>query len=288
MQFSLPREALLRVLGISLASVFAAFAILVTLRFWGLSLPINEFQSDFFSEKKPWLAFEITTSNEIESVLKKSSGAILFLDLRLSADQILFIQAPQIFEQSLQQKKFKPEDYKGRYVSDYTYDFLKKEFPGIFPLEEVFQKYPEQKMILNLIDNSTDIHKVCVNLLKKYQLGKKIVIHSPIEVVLKSIKELEPLWTFGTSQAEITRVLSLNSIQLLPAASMRSDVYITPLRIMNRSVFNTDLNQELLRRKKKIMFGPLQSFAEYEEAKKFTVDGYILKNLSDFEAALTQ
>ncbi len=276
----------MRVLAISIASIFVVISILFTLRVWGLSFPISEFQSDFFKAETPWLAFEITTENEVEQVLKRKSDAIFFLDLRLSADQILFIQAPQIFEQSLQQEKFKKEDYKGRYVANYNYDFLEKEFPGIFPLEAVLQKFPQQRMIFNLIDNAENIHKITVELLKKYKLGKNIVIHSPVEIVLKSIKDLEPLWTFGTSQAEITRLLSLNSLWVLPAASMRSDVYISPLKIMNRDVFSEELNTELLRRKKKIMLGPLLSKEEFDRAKKFNPHGYIFRNLSDFESAI--
>ena len=275
----------MRVLIISITSIFVVFSILFTLRIWGLGFPVSEFQSDFFNAKPPWMAFEITTESEVEQVLKRSPDAVLFLDLRLSADQILFIQAPQIFEQSLQQEKFKKEDYKGRYVTNYNYDFLKKEFPGIFPLEDILKKYPQQRLILNLIDNAENIHKITVELLKKYNLGKNVVIHSPIDVVLKSIKELEPLWTFGTSQAEITRLLSLNSLWVLPAASMRSDVYISPLKIMNREVYNEEINSEFLRRKKKIMLGPLLSMDEFEQAKKFNPHGYIFRNLSDFESA---
>ncbi|MEK6772611.1 MAG: hypothetical protein AABY64_01615 [Bdellovibrionota bacterium] len=276
----------MRVLAISLGALLVIGSILTTLRLWGLSLPIVEYQSEFFTEAKPWFALEISTKNEIEQVLQKKSDTILFFNLRMSADHILYVQAPEIFEIAIAQKKFKNEDYKGPKPYDYPFSFLQKEFPGIFSFEEVLQKYPAQRLILNLVDNARDIHTVTVDLLKKYNLGKNLVIHSPVEVVLKSIKNLEPLWLYGTSQAEATRLLSLNSLGVLPAATMRSDVFLIPLKIKDRQVFSESLNEELVRRKKKIMLGPLISWDEFESARKFKVDGFIFRNLVDFEAAL--
>ncbi len=276
----------MRVLAISLGTLFVIGSILTMIRLWGLSLPIAEYQSEFFTETKPWLALEISTKNEIDQALQKKSDAILFFNLRMSADHILYVQAPEIFEIAIAQKKFKSEDYKGPKPYDYPFSFLQKEFPGIFSFEEVLQKYPAPRLILNLVDNARDIHTVTVGLLKKYNLGKNLVIHSPVEVVLKSIKNLEPLWLYGTSQAETTRLLSLNSLGVLPAATMRSDVFLVPLKIKARQVFSESLNEELVRRKKKIMLGPLISWDEFESARKFKVDGFIFRNLVDFEAAL--
>ena len=67
---------------------------------------------------------------------------------------------------------------------------------------------------------------------------------------------------------------------------MRSDVFLVPLKIKDRQVFSESLNEELVRRKKKIMLGPLISWEEFENARKFKVDGFIFRNLVDFEAAL--
>ncbi len=276
----------MRVLFISVASIFTVGAILLTIRFWGLSMPVHEFQSEFFTEKKPWLALDVSAENEIPKILKKKPDAILYFNLRLTADQILFVQAPEVFEKSLSEKKFGPENYRGPKPYNYHFEFLKKEFPGIFALEEILKTYPEQRLILNLIDNAQNIHKITVELLRKYNFGKKIIIQSPVDIVLKSIKELEPLWLYGTSQPEVTRLLSLDSLGVLPAASIRSDVFIVPLKIMNRNVFTLGLNEELIRRKKKIMLGPLGSAEEVLQAEKYKVDGYIFRNFSDFEISV--
>lgn len=276
----------MRVLGISLGSLLVVGAVLLTLRLWGLSLPISEYQSDFFIPARPWLALEISTKSDISSLIEKKPDAILFLDLRISSDHVLFIQAPDIFENAVLHKQFQKEDYRGPKPYNYEFSFLKKEFPGVFSLEEVLQEFPQQRMILNLIDNAKDIHTLTVDLLRKYKLATNIVIHSSTDVILKSIKALEPRWLYGTSQAEVTRLLSLDSLGVLPAASIRSDVFIVPLKIMNRQVFNESLNQELLRRKKKIILGPLASKEDLAQAKKFALDGYIFQNFSDFEAAL--
>lgn len=240
----------------------------------------------FFTPARPWLALEISTKSDISSALEKKQDAILFLDLRVSSDHTLFIQAPDIFENALLHKQFKKEDYRGPKPYDYEFSFIKRELPGTFPLEDVFQEFPQQRMILNLIDNARDIHTLTVGLLRKYKLGPNIVIQSSTDIILKSIKELEPRWLYGTSQAEVTRLLSLDSLGVLPAASIRSDVFIVPLKIMNRQAFNESLNQELLRRKKKIILGPLASKEDLAQVKKFTLDGYIFQNFSDFEAAL--
>lgn len=276
----------MRLLAISLGSLFVVGSILLIIRFWGLSLPINEYQSEFFLEAQPWLAVDIATEGELARALQKKSDVILFFNLRVSGDHVLYVQAPEIFERALANMQFKKEDYKGPKPSNYEYSFLKKEFPGVFSLEEVLQKYPQQRMILNILDNARDVHTSTVDVLRKYKLGNRIVIHSQVDVVLKAIKELEPLWLYGTSQAELTRLLSLDSLAVLPAASMRSDVFIAPLKIMNRDVFTASLNEELLRRKKKVMLGPLLSAEEFEHAQKFKPNGYIFQKVSDFETAI--
>lgn len=276
----------MRLLAISIGSLLVVGSILMILRLWGLSLPVNDYQSEFFHTTEPWLGFNVTTEAELTQALEKKQDVVLFFNLRVSADHVLYVQAPEIFESALAHTQFKKEDYKGPKPSNYEFSFLKKEFPGIFSIEDVFQKYPQQRLILNLMDNARDIHTDAVNLIRKYKLGNKIIIHSQVDVILKSIKELEPLWLYGTSQAEVTRLLSLDSLGVLPAASMRSDVFIVPLKIMNRPVFTESLNQELLRRKKKIMLGPLLSLEEFESAQKFKVNGYIFQKFSDFENAV--
>lgn len=248
-------------------------------RIWGLSLPISEFQSPFFLQTHPWQGLVVTSLSEAEKALQKNPQTILYLNLRLSEDQVLFVQAPGFFEQTLMEMKWDPKDYRGKKTYEYPFEVLKKQFPGLNPVDDFLKKFPQERFILNIIDSATDVHKVVVQTLEKNQVGPLVLIQSDTDVILKAIKEIKPLWTFGTSHAEIMRLLTFDSIGVVAATSMRSDVYVSPLRIKDRSVFNSLLNEELHRRKKKILLGPLTNEQEAKEAQAYVVDGFIYTSL---------
>ena len=271
----------MRVLWISLGSLFVVFCIVFMTRIWGLSLPISEFQSEFFQGEKPWQGLVVLSLSEAEQALSKNPEVILDLPLRLSEDHVLFVQSPQFFEQSLQEMKWDPKDYRGKKPYEYPFAVLQKQFPGLIPVDEFLKKFPQQRFILNIVDSAMDVHKVVVSTLEKNNVGPLVLIQSDTDVILKAIKEMKPLWTFGTSNAETMRLLTFDSIGVVAATSVRSDIYFSVLKLSHRSVFNSSLYEELRRRKKKIMLGPLESAEEIQEAKSFGVDGYVYMSLTD-------
>jgi hypothetical protein len=115
-----------------------------------------------------------------------------------------------------------------------------------------------------------------------------VLIQSDTEIVIKSIKEQKPLWLFGTSRSDVMKIVSFDSIGLGPASPFHGDVFISPLKIMNRAAFNEDVLTEIRRRKKLVILGPLLTEQEIVDARSLKPDGYIYDNSRLFLKELDQ
>jgi len=147
---------------------------------------------------------------------------------------------------------------------------------GTIPLvDELLRAFPGAKFILNL-PNLPDIDVRILKVLEPLAPEKRVLIQSDADVVIKALKRKNPLWVYGTSWSDLTKLMSFESVGLIPTASFGGDVFIAPMKMMGRPAFNAGVIEEMRRRYKIVLLGPLTTPAEVEAARAFEPDGYVL------------
>lgn len=237
----------MKVIFISAGAVLLLFILLTITRLWGLGQHYPEFQHPFFSvAEKPLVILKAKNLNDIEAALKTEPSLALWLDIETTIDAKLLFANTE--------------------------------------LKDVIAKYPKQRFVLNILGNVENVHNSLVKSLKDFSKEKLFLIQSNYNVVMSSVKNLEPFWLYGCSQADLMRFLTYDSMWILPAAPFKGDVFIAPLKILGRSAFNEEILKEVHRRNKKVILGPISNKSEYDDASRLKADGQLIENLSDFLA----
>ena len=270
----------MRVLLISLGSIALLVIMLATARFWGLGLPYQEFKHPFFSQRAIYTV-QVENLGQAADAIKADPDVVLWVDVRMTRDQKLFV-----LSQTTANSFLKPEnmgsDFRGAKTYMYDWAQLKTYFTEAKPLADFVSQFPTQRFIVNVIDNQYEIHEILAKEIKNYAPEKRILVQSETDVILKSVKEKEPFWLFGTSLPELTRLVTFSSIGLEPAIAVRGDVIISPLRLHERKFINEQVLSEMKRRLKKVLIGPVKNDAELNQAvslfQKNLVDGFIVEN----------
>lgn len=257
--------------------------------FWGLSIGYQRFEHAFFTlQPEKYLGVKVYDLSSAKTATTKKSDVILWLDLRMTADQKFLVLPASAGQSELSLEKIGPEKFRGNKVNLYDLSYLRIYFPQAFLLEQFLAEFPEQRFILNLLDNATDIHTALIKTVSAYQPEKRLLIQSDIAIVGKSIKELEPLWLFGTSYPDLMKLLSFESIWLQTASPFHGDVFIAPMKVMNRPAFNRNIIDEVHRRQKRVFLGPLKSASEYDAARQVPAEAYIFENVDLLTGVLDQ
>lgn len=270
----------MRLLLISLGSIVVFAMMLMTARFWGLGLPYQEFKHPFFDQRAIYTV-QVENLGQAADAVKADSEVVLWVDVRITKDGKLFV-----LSQTTANSFLKPEnmgsDFRGNKTYMYDWAQIKTYFTEAKPLADFVSQFPKQRFVVNVIDNQYDIHEILTKELKDFSPEKRIIVQSETDVILKSVKDKEPFWLFGTSLPELTRLITFSSIGLHPAISVRGDVMISPLRIHERNFINEQVLSEMKRRLKKVLIGPVKNDAELNQAvslfQKNLVDGFIVEN----------
>ncbi len=276
----------MRLLFISAGAVIVTLLILLMTRIWGLSQPYQAYEHPFLTKDRPWQAVKISSVVEGKSLAKSNKDVIFWLDLSKTQDGHFLVLNPnrniQLTPELLKEK------FRGPKTFFYDLKFLRLFYDREPLAEEFLASFPSQRFILNILDNAPDVHTAVSALAVKHKAENRILFQSDIELVLKSIKELHPLWLFGTSRSDIMRLLSFDSIGVLPASPFYGDVFISPMKVLDRPAFNENVLIEMRRRKKPVVLGPLQSEAEIVDARSLNPDAYIYENSRLFLKELDQ
>lgn len=276
----------MRLLGISAFSIILVAMLLAMTHFWGKSQVYTKYDLPFFQNIKT--PFEVhKTQNPLQlsppmkaeaktSISEKIESKIWWLDVSYTLDQKLIL-LPQNYSQALSLDILQSE-WKGPQATQYNLDFLKKIFGDkLVELNQVISALPQDKFILNILDNVFDLHTGIINYLSPLNVDSRVLIQSDTLVVMTSIKEKKPEWAFGSSHADIMKLLSMNSMWILPAGTFKGDAYITPLEIKSRSVVNSDVITEMKRRYKTVIIGPIYNNIDHVEALRLQPDGVIIQ-----------
>lgn len=263
----------MKLLFISLGTLTVVAVLYATLRLWGLAQPQPVYDHPWLQPQGFQWIVKVDSLETADRLLKTYPHIVFWLNVRMSQDEKLFVHDAGIIESFLSPQKLSPDKYKGDKPYFYSYNDLLIYFPEIRELQSFLKQAPHQRFIINIQDNAYNIHEVLSRQLKDFE--KQILIQSEIDVVLKSLKELRPRWLYGLSTPELVKMNTLNSVGLGMTPSLRADVWISPLTIKKRSVFDSSLQTEIKRRNKKIFLGPVFQSTDLESARTFKIDGLI-------------
>lgn len=278
----------MRIILITFFSVLALSILIYMARIWGLGQNHPQYESPFFNGPQPTWIVQATNNQEIQSLTTKNQDYVIWLDVRLSGDKIPFILSPSkdkaFLDQIYKEQTANPQQkiMIGNKVSEYPLSELER-FYGVLPtLKDIYEKFPQTKFILNVIDNTHEVHIAVTKAIESFNPNHRTMIQSEALIILKSIKEIRPEFIYGTSTPDIMRFLVMDSMWILPSTQFKGDVYVAPFKVQNRPAFNENIIAEVRRRNKRIYLGPITTAEELSYAQKIKADGYIINNLEEF------
>lgn len=242
----------MRLIGLTFITFVFLALIAITIHFWGLGQNKKNFEHPWDQMPKPWRVVSL------QLIEKASPKDFIWIDVVESAEKNIF---------SIQTGEFE--------ASKKSWTELELKNKGITPLKKALEKAAGHNLILNVLSNTENLDLRLSEMIPK-ELRDKVLIQSPYDVILSSLKKQQPLWLFGISDAERVRMRTFESLWLLPAAPFEGDVYVGTFFKKKVELLSENIVSEIKRRGKKLIVGPLKSKEELELALRLGVDGVLI------------
>ncbi len=269
----------MKLLGISLSAILVTAMAWATLWFWGQGLTYKPYDHPLLSwtrdDGQPLLAISTDKFEEASAFLEKNPDALVMLNLKVSQDGQLFTAPKNALDFLYQFSDANTSEYKGNKNFYYDFSFLKNRAPDLIPIETWIALKP-RFWIFNIVDNAIDVDKHVTQWIEKNDFSKKVVITSEADIVITSLKNQKPLWIYGTSLSDLTKLMTMASVHLEGLVNFKRDYFITPVTLKNREVLNSKLTLEMKRRFKKVAIGPVRTDQDREKALMLKPDVLIL------------
>ncbi len=239
-------------------SLFVSSVFFFTVKFWGQSQRYIDYNHAFYSNIQTPLVFEKSTEKTLIENLQSNKN--LYIDIAITLDQQIVLPLQS------ENTKFRSANY----------NEIKK---TAVLMSDYAAQLKGRRLILNLIENPIAGPDIILNELKKMGFDKEnnFVFTSPYDAQMKDLKEKAPAYLFGTTNPEILRIKSMESVYLMEASVFRSDIVIHPLNFYHEAFFSETLLKDLKRRFKRFIVGPLKP-EQIEDAKKLNPLGIIIQN----------
>jgi hypothetical protein len=233
----------MRIIAVSLGSVFVFVVGLLTVKFWGQSQSYTEYKHPMLLAETQPIEFIKPSYKNLQSEIDSVHN--LYLDVTTTQDQKLVLP-----------KKDWPSSVKP--IRNSKYEEVKND---VLLLTDLKEKLKSKKIIFNILENTQAIHEIFMFNMQQmgFEKGQNYIVTSPYEAPIKALKELAPALVYGSTQPEILKLVAMQSMYILPAANIRADVIIHPLKIHNQLFFNDEIVAEIKKRFKKIIVGPVNS-----------------------------
>ena len=234
----------MRIILVTIGSLIFSLIVFWTVKFWGRGLTYTDYSHPLFTyaaQKQGPIYFTKPSAVNVESSFDTIDN--LYLDVATTEDQQLVV-AKKHWE-----NKQKPIRYSK--FSDIQSDVVR--------LRDVIPKLTNRKFIFNLSENAQAGHMIFYDELKLLGLqnGDNFIVTSPYEALAKALKEVAPAYIYGSTQPEILKITAMKSMWLIEALTLRADVVIHALKIKNEKFYDPTLINELKRRHKKFIVGPI-------------------------------
>lgn len=279
----------MRVIFIGAGSVLLLVLTLLGIRQWALLVPIAPFDHPFLKgHLAPHYAVRVKTDAEAREARALQKDIIYFLDLKFTSDGKFLLLQPEEVTGALTRDSLGDEKWKGNQLSRYSEAEIRFIFPNAERLQDFLTAFPRQRAILNINDNVEGVHTKLIEALQDFHPGERFLFQSDVELILKSLKEQNPLWLFGSSRSDLMKILTFDSIGLEAASPFHGDVYLSPFKLLGRDSFTKGVLAEMKRRQKDIFLGPLSDEAEFAEAQKRGASGFIFNDVTLLRKALSK
>lgn len=250
----------MRIIAVTIGSLFVSFLIFWTIKFWGRSIVYVDYKHPLYTaaatQAEP-IIFVKPSYQNLEAAIKSEPN--LYLDVVSTNDGKLVLMKKQW-------------ESKRKAVRFTNYDEVKDDAILVSDLAEVLAT---KKIIFNILENAQAGHAIFFEEIKKAKLekGENFIVTSPYEAIASSLKELAPSLLYGSTQPEILKITAMRGMHLIEALNLRADVVIHPLLIHNQKFFDETLLNELAHRHKRFIVGPIDQneMVEAEALKPFGI-----------------
>lgn len=284
-------KALMRVLVATIASLTMVGIIILATRIWGLGQTFIEYKSPYLDGKTPYVAVKTHTLAKMQEAIDARPDVILWADVRISNNRVPFILPPsrdvEFLNAKMEEQKANPtaQIMTSSKLNGFSFEQINEFYKSTPALKELYEKFPHQRFILNVVDNVADVDSIVANAVQDYKSENRTLVQSDANVITNAIKSLQPTWLYGTTKPDLMRLMSFDSLWVLPSTQFKGDVFVAPFKISNRPAFNDDVLAEMRRRKKKI-FLMVENEEEFKRAMDLKADGLIVNDINQINAWL--
>lgn len=184
-----------------------------------------------------------TTIDRLAGIAQLSSQIVLWLDVRPESDGSLVATAGD---------EGNSEGQPSIAAGDAT------------PLDTALSRLAKNRLILNFRGNREGMIQALAGAIEKAHAGDRVLVQSPEDGFLKSLREGKPEWLYGTSSAALTLFVMLSSIGLESITPLKADVLVVESHLKDHNLdrFSDDMIKEAHRRRMKIYAGPVVRFED--------------------------
>jgi hypothetical protein len=145
---------------------------------------------------------------------------------------------------------------------------------------EFLKKYGSKKMLIRLDHNMTDIHNQFATVFDSLKNRKDIGFVSRYPYVTSSIKTLLPLWSYGISEVEQTKIKVFESIGLTHLPDVKGDFWISSHRSSPGNLLTPAIFEDMRRRQKSIIVENIQKIEDLNLVLGLGVDAVVVEDLT--------
>lgn len=229
----------MRLLVSTFIALVVSFGFFIMVKLWGKSQPFIDYQHPFLeTSSKPVLFRNLKDGWTIEEISNPKETSV-YLNFGITKDEVGVITRKTFVQ--IRTKTY-AEVSNDVYTADQIAGFLK-----------------DKKIIFNILENPIAGPEIFIEFIGKVGLqeSRNFLVTSPFDVPLKFIKEKQPTYYFGTSQPEILRIKAMENLWLVEASTFRADIVVHPLYYYKRDFFTPVLLEELKKRYKRHIVGPV-------------------------------
>lgn len=284
----------MRILFITIVSLIAVAILILMARIWGMGQTYSTYEHAFFNGPAPLVIVKANTLDEVKKAVEAKSDVVIWADVRMSEDMVPYVLDPrrdrEFMDMKLKEQEANPSTpiMTGNKLVYYKWEEINEFYKTTPALKEYYEQFPKTRFILNIVDNVTNGHVSLVQALEGLKTDDRTLIQSDALILMVSIKELKPVWVYGTSLPDIMRLLSFDSMYILTTTQFMGDVFIAPFTVMKRPAFNDAIIAEMKRRHKRVFLGPIENAQQLSEARRYEAEGLITADLPKLQQLLDQ
>ncbi len=156
------------------------------------------------------------------------------------------------------------------------------------PLSEVLQALPRRRLVLSFLEHRPYTTERIFEVIDSAGAADRVLIHSPIDRLLKEIREKRPTWLYGTSHALSTRLKMMASIGLEAVVTITSDIVVIEQLPEKLSEFSPSVIADAHRRNLLVLGGPVDTVEEAKELFARKVDAVMISNPDALDSTLVE